>query len=75
MEEHNNFLKSSSYIFEYVKPKCVPCQSPIVREGLPISSPVTCINSIDKKKIVLTLVNHDIDDNTWTTDTLIIQNC
>ena len=51
----------------------MPCQSPIFREGLPTSSSVTCINSMNKKEIVLTLVNHDIKDNIWTTDNLIMQ--
>ena len=42
------------------------------REGL-LRSALSCMNSMNKKEIVLTLVNHDIKDNIWTTDNLIMQ--
>ena len=34
---------------------------------------LSCMNSMNKKKRVLTLVNHDIKDNIWNTDNLIMQ--
>ena len=42
------------------------------REGL-LRSALSCMNSMNKKEIVLTLVNLDIKDNIWTTDNLIMQ--
>ena len=44
----------------------------MIREGL-LRSSLSCMNSMNKKEIVLTLVNHDIKDNIWTTDNLIMQ--
>ena len=44
----------------------------MVREGL-LRSALSCMNSMNKKEIVLSLVNHDIKDNIWTTDNLTMQ--
>ena len=44
----------------------------MAREGL-LRSSLSCMNSMNKKEKVLTLVNHDIKDNIWTADNLIMQ--
>ena len=74
MKKHNKFLnhrKLENMIYALSRYAGI-WKTPMDREGL-LRSALSCMNSMNKKEIVLTLVNLDIKDNIWTTDNLIMQ--
>ena len=78
MEKQNKVLnhwklENKSQIYELSQYTGI-LKTQMVREEL-LRSSISCVNSMNKRETVLTLVNQDFDDNIWTTDTLIMQNC
>ena len=74
MKKQNKFLnhrKLENKIYALSRYTCI-WKTPMAREGL-LRSSLSCMNSMNKKEIILTLVNHDIKDNIWTADNLIKQ--
>ena len=72
MEKQNKVLnhwklENKSQIYELSQYTGI-LKTQMVREEL-LRSSISCVNSMNKRETVLTLVNQDFDDNIWTTDT------